>query len=132
MNFPEFNELLKSIFTKENVKVKPSTDNFNPYLVNRYISMYHPKLCMFINETMNNYDLIQGLDDSEVLYKTYRAVIPKAPYRFIEYIGRGKSKTQAKNNISDDDIKQFAELLEISTREVRQYLKLLDLVNNAA
>lgn len=126
MNFYEFNSLLRGIFTKEEVKVKPSADNFNAYLVNRYLSMYHPSLLLFINNTMNDYEMIQNIDDCETLYKMYRAVIPKAPYRFIEYIGRGKSQTQTENNISDEDIKQFAELLEISTREVRQYLKDFD------
>lgn len=126
MIFPEFNELLKSIFTKEEVTTKPNTDNFNVYLVNRYISMYHPKLCLFINQTMNNYELIQNIIELDDLYKTYKAVVPKVPYRYIEYIKRPSSKTQYKERISEEDIKRYAELMEISTREVRQYLLELD------
>ena len=122
-NFEEFYKLLNSLYTKEDISIKPTEDNFNAFLVNRYISMYHPKLCIFINETMNNYEMMQNITDSDTLYKTYKAVVPKLPIVKIQYIKRPISKAQQKNEVTEDTIKQFANLLEVSTREIRQYLK---------
>lgn len=124
--FPEFQSLLKSIFTKEDADVVPEMGNFPTYLALRYISFYHPKLALFVNETLNNYDLMQSMPDQVDVYKLIKAVIPKAPWRFIKYASKKKSKTQYKEGVSEEQLKQFAELLEISTREVRQYFRYLD------
>lgn len=125
-NFEEFYKLLNSLYTKEDVPIKPSSDNFNVFLVNRYISMYHPKMCVFVNETMNNYEMMQNITDIDTIYKMYKAVIPKLPPTKTKYIKRPISKAQQKNEVTENDIKQFATLLEISTREVRDYLKILN------
>lgn len=124
-NFEEFYKLLKSLYTKEDIPIKPTTDNFDVFLVNRYISMYHPKMCIFINETMNNYEVMQNITDLDTVYEMYKAVIPKLPPTKTKYIKRTTSNAQQRNEVTEADIKQFATLLEVSTREVREYLKML-------
>lgn len=124
--FSEFNELLKSIFTKEEVHVVPEIANFPTYLALKYISFYHPKLALFVNQTLNNYELMQNMPDQVEVYKLIKAVIPKAPWHFIKYIGKKKSKTQYQEGIKEEDIKHLAELMEVSTREIRQYFRDLD------
>lgn len=128
--FAEFNELLKSIFTKEEVNIKPEIANFPTYLVLKYISFYHPKLVLFVNQTLNNYDLMQNMPDQMEVYKLIKAVIPKAPWHFIKYISKKKSKTQYQEGITEEELKHLAELLEISTREMRQYFRDLDELEN--
>lgn len=128
--FSEFNELLKTIFTKEEPSIVPADDNFPTYLALRYISFYHPKLALFVNQTLNNYELIQNIPDQVEAYKLIKAVIPKAPWHFIKYVGKKKSKTQYQEGVKEEDIKRFAELLEISTREIRQYFRDMDELAN--
>lgn len=125
-NFEEFYKLLNSLYTKEDIPIVPNEKNFSVYFANRYISMYHPKMCVFINETMNDYEMLQDIiTDPETLYKMYKAVIPKLPVIKTQYIKRPTSKAQRRKEVTEDDIKQFATLLEVSTREVREYLKML-------
>lgn len=125
-NFDEFFKLLTAAYTKQDARVTPNEDNFLPFIANRYLSMYSPQMCIFVNATLNDYNLIQNLGDYDALYKTYVAVLPKLPYKRLEYIKRPVSKAQSENKVSEEDIKQLASLLEISTREIRIYLKNLE------
>lgn len=125
-NFDEFNILLRSLFTKEEVSIVPSMYNFDVFMLNRYISMVNPTFCKFINQILNNYELVAGIEDRNDLYKTYKAVLPKMDKVRFPYLKRKTSKRENRKEVNNEDILQYANLLEISTREVRMYLKLLD------
>lgn len=125
-NFDEFNILLRSLFTKEEVSIVPTMYNFDVFMLNRYISMVNPTFCKFINQILNNYELVAGIEDKNDLYKTYKAVLPKMDKIRFPYLKRKTSKMENRKEVNNDDILQYANLLEISTREVRMYLKLLD------
>lgn len=125
-NFDEFNILLRSLFTKEEVSIVPSMYNFDVFMLNRYISMVNPTFCKFINQILNNYELVAGIEDRSDLYKTYKAVLPKMDKVRFPYLKRKTSKRENRKEVNNEDILQYANLLEISTREVRMYLKLLD------
>lgn len=125
-NFDEFNILLRSLFTKEEVSIVPTMYNFDVFMLNRYISMVNTTFCKFINQILNNYELVAGIEDKNDLYKTYKAVLPKMDKVRFPYLKRKTSKRENRKEVNNEDILQYANLLEISTREVRMYLKLLD------
>ena len=125
MNWQEFFILLRSLFTKEVVSINPTEENFPLFLVNRYISFYHPNLCIFVDDVLNRYDNVQSFLDPAAAYKTLRAVIPKLPYTKISYVKKCVSEHAKNKDVSNEQLKQLADLLEISKREVLSYLPLL-------
>lgn len=122
MNFNEFFSLLKSIFTKERCEIKPTEENFNVYMILRYISFYHPTICIYINETFNNYNVFSKFLSPEDAYKYLKAIIPKLPYTKISYIKKPSTQKLKKRNIDDSKIEKLASYFEISKREVRDIL----------
>lgn len=122
MNFNEFFSLLKSIFTKEKCEIKPTEENFNVYMILRYISFYHPTICIYINETFNNYNVFSKFLSPEDAYKYLKAIIPKLPYTKISYIKKPTTQKLKKRNIDDSKIEKLASYFEISKREVRDIL----------
>ena len=123
MNFDEFFPLLKSIFTKKDCGIIPTSENFNVYLATRYISFYHPSLCEILNESVNKFKINSRFNEPEDGYKFLQALIPKLPYKHIKYIKKESIKNIRDKNITDDTISKLASYLEISTREVRQLLE---------
>ena len=122
MNFNEFFSLLKSIFTKERCEIKPTEENFNVYMILRYISFYHPTICIYINETFNNYNVFSKFLSPEDAYKYLKVIIPKLPYTKISYINKPTTQKLKKRNIDDSKIEKLASYFEISKREVRDIL----------
>lgn len=118
--------LLESLFTKADVDISPNESNFPVYLINRYISFYHPNLCIFIDDAMNKLQKLDLLSDSLLAYKTYKAIIPKLPYHKIEYVKKPVSNTASKYQFNDTELSTLANLLEISKREVLEDLRLMD------
>lgn len=125
MNWAHFFILLRSLFTKEVVDIEPADENFPLFLVNRYISFYHPNLCIYIDEVMNRYDKAQLLLEPKLAYQTLRAILPKLPYSRISFVRKDVSEQAKNKNVSDEELKQIADLLEISKREVLLYNSLL-------
>lgn len=122
MNFEEFYPILKSIFTKEDCKLEISQENFNLYLATRYISFYHPSLCELLNQSINNFKINSKFNEPEEGYKFLKAIMPKLPYKRINYIKKESVKNQRDNNISDDVIARLANYFEVSRREIRQII----------
>lgn len=108
---------------KNDLDVQINEDNFNLFMIDRYLSFYHPNICKLINETLNKYDIHNMYLNPEDGYKFVYNMIPKLPYKFIKYIKKPAVKNLRDNNISDEDVKNLAALFEVSTREVRAMLK---------
>ena len=125
MNWGQFFTLLRSLFTKEVLDIEPTDENFALFLVNRYISFYHPNLCIYIDEVMNRYDKAQLLLDPALAYKTLRAVLPKLPYTKISYVKKVISERAQNTGITDEQLKHLADLLEVSKREILLYNSLI-------
>lgn len=89
---------------------------YNSYMVNRWISMYSPQHATLINLTSNR--LYPILSTKESSYKFLLSIVPKSKPRRINYIKKNKSKKD--NQI--DNIDMLAANLELSKREVTQYL----------
>lgn len=81
-----FDYLNNILFSKRGYDVKNLEDikKYNPYLVNRWISMYDGESANIINETTNKKNYLDN--DKEMHYKMLLNVVPKKQYRKIEYI----------------------------------------------
>lgn len=123
MNFPEFYKVLKHIMTKEELDIQINEDNFNLFMILRYLSFYHPNICKLINETVNKYDIQSAYLKAEDGYNLIYNMIPKLPYKFIKYVKKPSVKNLRDKEISDEDVENLARLFEVSTREVRNMLK---------
>ena len=123
MNFDEFFPLLKSIFTKKCCNINPTADNFNTYLAVRYISFYHPSLCELLNESVNKFKINSMFNEAEDGYNFLKALIPKLPYKHINYIKKESVKNLRDKNIPDETVTKLANYLEVSQREIRQILE---------
>ena len=125
MEWPQFFNLLRSVFTKEDPGIEPTEDNFSLFLMNRYISFAHPNLCIYIDEMMNRNDKAQFLTNPKAAYNTLRAILPKLPYTRISYVKKIVSERAQNNGVTDEQLKQLADLLEISKREILLYTTLI-------
>ena len=92
-------------------------DQFNGYLVNRWVSMYSPENASIINETTNKY--FNVFDSKKEWYEYLVKIIPKGSPGRIHYIK--KEKTEKVKNY-DEIVKFLAKRFEISKREVQQYI----------
>lgn len=122
MNFDEFFPLLKSIFTKKQCNIIPTPENFNVYLATRYISFYHPSLCEILNESINKYKINASFNEPEDGYKFLMGLIPKLPYKHINYERKQAVKIQRDIHINDEAVTKLANYFEISEREIRNIL----------
>ena len=66
MDFNEFYSLLNEAITKDKSNVTPSDENFNIYLMNRYLSFYHSEIAIHIAKTTNRLGFIP--DDEDAYY----------------------------------------------------------------
>lgn len=92
-------------------------DQFIPFIVCRWLSMYSPEYAQIINETTNKHYNI--FDTKKEWYEYLIKVLPKGSPGRIHYIKKEKRKEL--NNF-DEIVKFLAKRFEISRREVEQYL----------
>lgn len=92
-------------------------DQFIPYIVCRWLSMYSSEYAQIINETTNKHYNI--FDTKKEWYEYLIRVLPKGSPGRIFYIKKEKRKDI--NNF-DEIVKFLAKRFEISRREVEQYL----------
>ena len=90
---------------------------YNPYMINRWLSMYSPQIANLINLTSNRlYSVFETKSES---YKFLLKVLPKSKPRRIGYIK--KVKKEKKDEL--DVIETLASSLELSKREINLYIK---------
>lgn len=80
------------LFKKDENLIKNVDDakHFQPYLVNRWISMHSGNDAKIINETVNRYGHV--FSEKSDLYKFMVNVLPKHPFRRIDYIKKKKAE----------------------------------------
>lgn len=94
----------------KNKKDKPKEYEPSYFLLNRWISMANPQMCLIINSTSNRWGkVLKSFDFGSFYYK----ILPRYGKR-IDYIKKKNKETE--ENI--EDIKNIADRLECSTREV--------------
>ena len=92
-------------------------DQFIPFIVCRWLSVYSPEYAQIINETTNKHYNV--FDTKKEWYEYLIKVLPKGSPGRIHYIKKEKRKEL--NNF-DEIVKFLAKRFEISRREVEQYL----------
>jgi hypothetical protein len=92
-------------------------DQFLPYIVCRWLSMYSPEYAQIINETTNKHYNV--FDTKREWYDYLIKILPKGSPGRIHYIKKEKRKDI--NNF-DEIVRFLAKRFEISRREVEQYL----------
>jgi len=99
----------RSIFT--------SVDNeqgFQPFMVNRWISMYSQEMATVVNVTTNKYAAL--FHDKRELFNFYVSIYPKLRNKRIAYIK--KAKATPTKETDDEILRMTASAMEISQREV--------------
>lgn len=119
--FQMINEVL--FYKKEQTPNEDDLKLFAPFLINRYVSMYSPEMCEYINFMLNENNKI-NLTPME-LYKLFHTIIPKLRYKKIAYIKKSAKNTDTltkKEQELQDKIKCIAYNKELSIKEVNNLI----------
>jgi len=104
------------LFTKKGIlQTIDQESEFQPYMVNRWLSMYSPFVAKHSN-IIGKY--LSVFDNKKDLYNLFKAVFPKVSYKKISYIKKVKENKQEE----DENIKLVARNLEMSEREIKEYV----------
>ena len=98
-----------------------SESEYNPYMINRWISMYSPQMAQLVNYTSNR--LYSAFPTKRDTYKFLVTFLPKVKQYRIKYI---KKPTKNKED-TDEAISLLARNLELSKREINLYVEELQL-----
>ena len=122
MDFKEFYKLLNEAITKEKTDIKPTSENYNTYLFNRYLSFYVPEIAVHIAKTTNKLGFIPEENDEEMSFNCIKAILPKLPMVYIDYIKKPAVVASQENDFDEDEIFLEAKLNECSKREIRNLI----------
>ena len=118
-----FQHINNLFFKKKDVTNDIAIDSeFQPYMVNRYLSFYDDSLVELTNETVNKY--AQLFADKAQLYRLYLNLIPKLRYKRIKYMA--KKKKADKKKVTVDHYKVFAQNNFMSEREVKLNVSMIE------
>ena len=113
---------INSILYKKPVTTIPEAINedvdFQPYMIQRWCSMHSAPVAHIINETTNRYWNV--LEDNKEWYMSLATILPTCKFKRIAYIKKSKKESSKK---IDDAVLKIADRLEISSREVNQYIE---------
>jgi hypothetical protein len=96
---------------------------FQPYLIQRWCSMYSPQVSDLVNQTSNR--VWPVLDNNTMWFNYLHGVVPGCKFKRLNYIKKKKDTEATTTN--KQSIKIVANHLEISVREVNQYIELFNL-----
>ena len=91
-------------------------ESYIPYLINRWLGFVSPQICGAINESVNSL----GNIEKEYHYKLLLKLYPKSKVPFIQYV----KKIKEEKTEEDDKISLLASNMELSQREIKQYLSI--------
>ena len=94
-----------------------SESQYNPYMINRWISMYSPQMANIINLTTNR--LYSAFPTKRENYRFLVHFLPKVRFKRTNYIKKITKDKEA----TDDSINILAKNLELSKREIRYYIE---------
>jgi hypothetical protein len=116
-----FDILASILFKKQKTCINTIEDEsaFTPYMVNRWISMYSPELALISNK-INKF--LGVFDNKNDLYNLFLNMTPRVKQKRIQYIKKNKTN---KDQVEDDDTVFLSNNLELSRREVSQYIDFL-------
>lgn len=122
MDFKEFYKLIDGALTKEKTDVTPSGENYANFIFNRYLSFYHPQIAIYIAKTSNRTNWLPCSDEEQMSWLGMKALLPKLPKSFIQYVKKPSVVAAQELNVSEDVIKEEAMFNECSKREIRDLI----------
>ena len=119
-----FDHLNSILYKKNKEPIDTINENkdFQPFLIQRWCSMYSTSICSLVNETTNRY--WKSYENNSDWYTALNTVIPTCKFKRISYIKKTKKDTVKKSN---EVVLKIANNLEISSREVNQYIEQFNL-----
>lgn len=122
MDFKDFYKLLDEAMTKDKSNITPCDENFNLFLFNRYLSFIAPEMCIHLSKTSNRFGFIPNGEDTQMTFNFIKAILPKLPKMFIEYVKKPAVVAAQKCDFDEDVIFREARLNECSKREIRNMI----------
>jgi len=112
-----FDFISSVLFTKKKTCLNSVDEesDFSPYMLNRWCSMYSPPTAA-VSNVLNKY--LGVFESKQDLYSLFVAVMPRVSSRRIAYIKKIKEEKKEENS----DIEMVASNLELSEREINQYI----------
>ena len=109
-----FDYINSLLYTKKKIDINIEDKSFILYLFNRWVSMYSPELCYYVNETLNKrlYEIFPNINEQ---YNYAYNILPKMYYKKINYIKKLKSNNdKSKLEKEHNTVKSYADDLELS------------------
>lgn len=120
-----FNFIDSVLFNKKKLNtINEGETQFNYYMVARWCSMYSPDIAQILNETTNIYGKMFFTKQEQ--YELLLNVLPKVKKKKINYLKKNKEEKIEQNL----EIKNLAKILELSEREISQYIDFLTNLHN--
>ena len=120
-------DILKNVLYQKKKNLLDNQEDeadLQPYIIQRWLSMYSGDMTKMLNETVNkNY---QVYTDKQMWHSMLLDLIPKSKFKKIDYIKKPEKKKKVAS-VRDDVIKSIANANELSTREVKCYLETFDI-----
>lgn len=119
-------DFISDILFLKTKKCLRSIDNettFSPYIFNRWVSMYSPKLALQSNIANK---LLSFSNNKTDLFNLFFNIFDKVPQKKITYFKKTKEE-----KVADDKELMYANALELSKREIRTYKELLTNLKNS-
>ena len=95
----------------------PANHQVNPFLLQRWLSMYSPEVACLVAATGNRQ--WASMTDAQVWYDYWCTIIPRLPFKRIAYIKKSKQEKSE----HEPQIEALCAILQLSKREVAQYVE---------
>lgn len=119
-------DFLQDIIVKKKGNLLDDNDNeaqFNPYMLQRWLSFYDNTLLKTLSLTANRlYPIFAQKKD---WYKFYLTLVPKSRFKRLPYIKKTKEKDSEVKKEYKEVITFLAKNHKLSTREIKMYIDLL-------
>lgn len=117
-------DVINSILFKRPIDRSAIEELHAPFMAIRMLSFYDPSTIGLANE-LNR--LGHQFQDKQVSFNFFNTLIPKLKYKRIQYIKKEKASTKKKaDEERETKIKLIAKRLEISEREAKNYVDMLE------
>jgi len=115
-----FNIVDDILFKKPDQYTLTNSDEFSPYMVQRWASMESPEICTLLNSVYNQRQT--AFPDNQMVYDYLKALLPKKRWRKLIYFKKEKKVGDASKE--ETALTLAASVLELSKAEIREMLEI--------